>query len=1166
MNHEAFITRWQRSGGAEMANSQSFLKELCQVLELPEPEPTQADESQNNYVFEKAVNFNNGDGTFSDGRLDLYRQKSFVLESKQGAERRANELAAALATVTKQQKHRKGTAQRGTAQWAQAMRSAYQQAKRYAEALPEWPPFLIVCDVGYCFDVYADFSGSGKNYSQFPDPQTSRIPLQNLTKPETQAFLKAVWQDPHSLDPSKKSAKVTRELADRLAKLAKSLETASTETKDERAHRVAQFLMRCLFTMFAEDVELIPKGSFAELLESLRNTPEKFCPMMEALWRDMDKGGFSPILRQKILQFNGGLFSDCAALPLNRDQLELLIEAAKSNWAEVEPAIFGTLLERALDPVERHKLGAHYTPRAYVERLVMPTLIEPLRNEWDTAYATAVALYEAGKTSEAQKTVREFHEKLCHVRVLDPACGSGNFLYVALELMKRLEGEVTKAMADFGDRQKIFTTIDPHQFMGIEVNPRAAAIADLVLWIGYLQWHIRALGRESISEPIIRKFDNIECRDAVLAWDSIEPVFDADGKPVTRWDGRTTKPHPATGEEVPDETSRLQELKYLNPKEAFWPTCDYIIGNPPFVGPARMRLALGDGYTEALRAAFHELPKSCDFVMVWWHKAAKLTREKQSLQFGFIATNSLRQPFNRKVIEPHLGGKSPLSIVFCIPDHPWVDAADGADVRISMTVAKAGTHSGTLLTVADLKARGELDPQVGLKFQYGKILQTLTIGADVARTVPLRSNEAVSNRGVCLFGGGFIITREEADSLGYLTEPKVQSCIREYVNGRDVMQSPRRLKVIDLFGYSERETADNFPSIYQWILTRVKPERDQNRDKNIRENWWLHGRPRPELRRMLNGLSRYISTVETSKYRLFMFFDQSVLPDNKLVNIATSDALAIGVLSSRVHATWALAVGSRLGIGNDPVYVKTTCFETFPFPGSNSASDSRIRLIGDRLDAHRKRQQGLHPDLTMTGMYNVLEKLRSGEELTAKEKQIHEKGLVTILKQIHDALDAAVFDAYGWPHDLTDEEILERLVALNHERAEEEKRGLIRWLRPAFQNPSGGKVAEQPELELEGDSDDKDDTSEEQPATGKGRKKQPAKAKSKAPAKADWPKKLPEQFATVRQSLQDHKGPTTSEAIATRFKSVKADTIEELLDTLVLIGQARLLPDGRYVA
>ena len=270
---------------------------------------------------------------------------------------------------------------------------AFQQAKRYAEALPEWPPFLIICDVGYCFDVYADFSGTGKNYSPFPDPVSFRIPLQELTREDKQKFLKAIWLEPQSLDPSKISARVTRELANRLAKLARSLEHGTaTEDADHRAHQVAQFLMRCLFTMFAEDVELIPKRAFLGLLESLRETPEQFAPMLEALWQNMDKGGFSPILRTKLRQFNGGLFADCSAIPLNRDQLELLIEAATANWAEVEPAIFGTLLERALDPRERHKLGAHYTPRAYVERLVMPTVIEPLREEWDNVYATAVAL------------------------------------------------------------------------------------------------------------------------------------------------------------------------------------------------------------------------------------------------------------------------------------------------------------------------------------------------------------------------------------------------------------------------------------------------------------------------------------------------------------------------------------------------------------------------------------------------------------------------------------------------------------------------------------------------------------------------------------------------------------------------------------------------------
>ena len=232
----------------------------------------------------------------------------------------------------------------------------------------------------------------------------------------------------------------------------------------------------------------------------------------------------------------------------------------------------------------------------------MPTIIEPLRAEWDIAYAAAVQLDSDGKTAEAVKTVREFHEHLCEIRVLDPACGSGNFLYVSLELMKRLEGEVLNALREFGERQMPLLTVDPHQFLGIELNPRAAAIAELVLWIGYLQWHFRSVGRVTPPEPIIRNFHNIECRDAVLAWDAVEPVFDDEGKPVTRWDGRTTKPHPVTGEEVPDETARVQELRYVNPRKAEWPKADYIVGNPPFIGNHRMRDALGDGYAETIRS------------------------------------------------------------------------------------------------------------------------------------------------------------------------------------------------------------------------------------------------------------------------------------------------------------------------------------------------------------------------------------------------------------------------------------------------------------------------------------------------------------------------------------------------------------------------------------
>ncbi|MEX0715949.1 MAG: DNA methyltransferase, partial [Planctomycetaceae bacterium] len=679
------------------------------------------------------------------------------------------------------------------------------------------------------------------------------------------------------------------------------------------------FLMRCLFTMFAEDVEIggFTKGAFARFLESRRGKLDTFVPMLEDLWRTMDAGGFSTILEGQLKQFNGGLFEDHTALPLNADQLELLIEAATAEWQDVEPAIFGTLLERALDPHERHKLGAHYTPRAYVERLVMPTIIEPLRAEWETAYAVAVALDETGKRADARKTVREFHEKLCETRVLDPACGSGNFLYVALELMKRLEGEVLKSLRDFGEKQLPLLTIDPHQFLGIEVNPRAAAITDLVLWIGYLQWHFRTRGNDPLNEPIIRKFHNIECRDAVLAWDAIEPVVDEEGNPVTRWDGRTTKPHSVTGNEVPDETARVQEVRYVNPRKAEWPQADYVVGNPPFIGNSRMREALGDGYAETIRATYSELPESCDYVMYWWHKAAELTRLGEVIRFGFIATNSLRQTFNRRIVAPHLDAADPLSIGFAIPDHPWVDSADGAAVRISMTVGAKGAMPGNLLKVTREYDPGELGATVVFVENFGRIHSNLAIGPDVSSAVPLEANANLSCPGVKLHGAGFIVTPEEAATLGLGRIDGLELKIRQYRNGRDIASRPRNVMVIDLFGLSADTVRSRFPEVFQHVFAHVKPERDQNNRASYRENWWIFGEPRSAFRPALAGLPRFITTGETAKHRAFLFLDASILPDNMLINVALDDAYFLGVLSSRFHVTWALATGGRLGVGNN---------------------------------------------------------------------------------------------------------------------------------------------------------------------------------------------------------------------------------------------------------
>jgi hypothetical protein len=274
--------------------------------------------------------------------------------------------------------------------------------------------------------------------------------------------------------------------------------------------------------MFAEDVGLLPKDSFSGLLDSVRDDPRAAVPLLQGLFAEMNQGGYSLVLRKTLLHFNGGLFAEAGVLPLDSAQLALLRRAAACEWRHVEPAIFGTLLERALDPAERHKLGAHYTPRAYVERLILPAVIEPLREEWGHSRAAAVTLATRGDLAAAAREARAYHHRLCQLRVLDPACGSGNFLYVTLEHLKRLEGEVLELIESFGDNMRLDLageTVDPHQFLGIELNPRAATVAELVLWIGYLQWHHRNRGSTEWPEPVLRAFKNIECRDAVLAYD-----------------------------------------------------------------------------------------------------------------------------------------------------------------------------------------------------------------------------------------------------------------------------------------------------------------------------------------------------------------------------------------------------------------------------------------------------------------------------------------------------------------------------------------------------------------------------------------------------------------------------------------------------------------------
>lgn len=1144
----AFITRWQGVTASELSTAQSFVIDLCALLGVDKPHPTPTQD----YMFERPITFQHGDGSTSAGRIDCYKRDHFVLEAKK--------LQAASHTQS----------------FGNGLLQARSQAENYARALPAQegrPPFVLVVDVGTVIEVYAEFSRTGGTYTPFPDPRSHRIALADLAKPEVLERLHRIWTQPDSLNPARISAQVTREVAQLLARLAKSLESslqAQSEENKPLGHAnqsqaapeiVAAYLTRCLFSMFAEDVELLPAGSFQGLLQKYREQPAVLQKMLAILWADMDQGGFSAALAQDVLHFNGKLFKGAGAdgysLLLTPAQIDLLIEAARANWREVEPAIFGTLLERALDPSERHALGAHYTPRAYVERLVLPTVIEPLRAQWANAQAAALVLaHEAAalqgkaaeaKLAEARAEVKKFHHHLCTIRVLDPACGSANFLYVTLEHLKRLEGEVVNQLEALGRTQDQLgfegETVTLQQLRGIELNERAAALAELVLWIGYLQWHIRTRGHAAVATPVVHNYGNIECRDAVLAWDAQELAYDDAGQLLSRWDGRTYKTHPVTGEQVPDEAAQVPQWRYVGARPATWPQADFIVGNPPFIGNKRMRDALGDGYTQALRNAWPEVPESADFVMFWWHHAAAQVATGQVRRMGLITTNSLTTTFNRRVVQAALERNTHLDMA--IADHPWVDSANGAAVRIAMTVLASGAGEGALRTVTAEQTGDFGEVAVTLTERRGLIHVDLSVGANVAAAKPLQAMAGVSSPGVKLHGAGFIVTPQEADALGRVP------LIRDYRNGRDLADKPRGVMVIDAFGLNAEELRTRYPAVYQWLAERVKPERDQNNRAFYRDNWWIFGEPRRELRPALTGLSRYIATVVTAKHRVFQFLDAGILADDALIAIAQDDGFTLGVLSSQLHIEWALATGSTLE--DRPRYIKTACFETFPFPDEDTGLTpqlrERIAQLAEQIDAHRKQVLAAgHQGLTLTGLYNVLAALRAGRALTAKEKTQHTQGLVGVLRELHDELDAAVLTAYGLSADANTDAVLHRLVALNAERAREEAQGHIRWLRPSFQNPQ--KILQKQELlphsdkALEGDF------------IG-----QKSLSKKEQKAAIPWPKALPEQIQALANALTAQ--PQTTAQLAAHFKGRSlAKALLPLLETLTVLGRAHKVSLG----
>jgi type II restriction/modification system DNA methylase subunit YeeA len=902
--------------------------ELCDVLS--EPHPASEDSSGATYTFEKG-------GTTIEGKqgfADVWKRGCFGWEYKG--------------------KHKD-------------LNVAYQQLLKYREDL-ENPPLLVVCDLEL-FEVHTNFTGTAK--------QVYRFSLDDLLKNQATAdcklppleVLRAVFTDPARLRPDRSTADVTEMAAAEFATLADSLRARGVDPQ-----RAAHFLMRLLFCLFAEDIGLLPPKLFSVLLERTRHRPADFKARLAQLFAAMATGG--AFGADDIAHFNGDLFTDAEVFDLSAEDIETLLRVSKLDWSAIEPAIFGTLFERSLDPDKRSQLGAHYTSRDDIMLIVEPVLMAPLRRRWVEVKAKAEKLLERPKPGKAagkklQTALRNlllgFVHELSQVRVLDPACGSGNFLYVALKLLLDLWKEVSVFGATHGLAHLLPYQVNPAQLYGIEINVYAQELASVVVWIGYIQWlHDNGFGVP--PPPILQRLDNIRRMDAVL-------THDAHGGPL----------------------------------EPEWPQADVIIGNPPFLGDKKMREGLGDKYVDDLRALYADrVPGGADLVTYWFEKARAQIGENKAERAGLLATNSISMMGNRPVLERL---KETGDIFMAWGDRPWI--LDGAAVRVSMIGFDNGAEKSRTL---DGKA-------------VDQIHADLTTGADVASAFALEENAGLCFLGV-MKGGPFQI--DDATAQAMLTSPLNPNArpnsdvVRRRIGGQDVTGRRAEGWVIDFNEMPENEAA-LYEMPFEYVRRTVKPVRDRNRDARMRVSWWLHGRSRPALREALKGKVRCIITPEVAKHRIFVWMSTDIVPDHTLHVIARADAYFFGVVHSRVHELWSIAQCSWIGVGNDPRYSSSRTFETFPFPwrpGREPSDDTRVKAVAALADdLTTKRDAWLNPP----GASAAELKTRTLTNLYNQRPQW--------LEDAHRALDKAVLAAYGWPEALSDAEILERLLALNRERA-----------------------------------------------------------------------------------------------------------------------------------
>ena len=943
-----FIAKWRASELKERSASQEHFIDLCRLL--GEPTPAESDPAGEWYCFERGARKDTG----GDGWADVWKRGCFAWEYKG---RRAD------------------------------LDAAFNQLRQYALAL-ENPPLLIVSDMAR-FRIRTNWTNSVSVTHEFT--------LDDLADGATRDKLKWAMSEPERLRPGETRQTVTERAAATFAELAQGLRDRGHDPQT-----VAHFVNRLVFCMFAEDVGLLPKNMFTRMLERTRGDPDKFADYASRLFGAMATGGdvgFEPVA-----WFNGGLFDNDTALPLDREGIKIALKAAALDWSEIDPSILGTLFERGLDPDKRSQLGAHYTDHEKIMQIVEPVIVRPLLAEWDTAKVGIAAMVEradaAGSRAahtrlrrQADQALRNFLERLRRFTVLDPACGSGNFLYLALHALKDIEHRVQLEAETLG-LARGFPAVGPANVKGVEVNGYAAELARVSVWIGEIQW-MRRNGFSNSTNPILDPLDTIECRDAILSPDGEEPD---------------------------------------------WPQADVVIGNPPFLGGKLLIGGLGEDYVSRMFAAWKgRVPPEADLVCYWFVKAGEEVAAGTTQRVGLVATNSIRGGANRRALQAATDGRP---IFDAWSDEPWV--IDGAAVRVSLVCFSGGAD--------------EFRPEKCFNGEPAdEIHSDLTARRGGAGTDLTGAKRMATNIGVAFMGdtkgGPFDVPGDLArDWLRLPANPNGRpnaDVLKPWVNGMDLTRRPAGKWIVD-FGWkmSEGEAA-LYEEPFRHAKEHVWPMRQRNRRESYRLNWWRHVEPRQGMWRALDGLPRFIATPTVSKHRLFVWLDAGICPDHQLIVIARDDDTTLGILHSRFHEAWSLRLGTWLGKGNDPRYTPTTTFETFPFPEGLSPSIPAADYAADPhavaiAEATRRlvelRGNWLNPPEWVEW---VDEPVPSYPKRPVPRDEVAAKALAkrTLtnlynarpqwLADAHDTLNAAVAAAYGWDAAIPKQAALAELLAYN---------------------------------------------------------------------------------------------------------------------------------------